>query len=67
MTLPLDYHRCAGTDWEECDDCLRRTSPPGPRQIAPPLIVAFECPYHISPDRPEDQRLRELARQQGVT
>ena len=61
MTLPFDYHRCAGAGWDECLDCQPRTSPGGERRIAPPPIVALWCEYWIPPDRPEDQRLRELA------
>lgn len=73
MTLPNDYARCAGwgdgpEDWlEECHDCLRRTSPGGKSHMSPPSIVTLWCDYYIPPDRPEDQRLRELAKQQGLT
>lgn len=66
MTLPNDYARCDGAGWEECHDCQRRTSSGGENHIAPPQIVALWCEFYIPPDRPEDQRLRELARQQGV-
>ena len=61
MTLPDDYARCPGTDWDECDDCQRRTSPGGEQQMQPPRIVTLWCESYIPPDRPEDQRLRELA------
>jgi|GEM_PF-3246172 len=69
-------------DWlEECHDCQRRTTPPGDQAITretrmalrnrdgslPPQIVVLWCESYIPPDRPEDQRLRELAKQQGVT
>lgn len=59
MTLPLDYARCPGEgfeedgawDWREgCDDCLRRTSGPGPVTIAPPTIITFECEHRIAPE-----------------
>lgn len=63
--------RCPGfgdgpEDWlEECHDCQRRTAPGG-ELWSPPLIVALWCEDYIPPDRPEDQRLRELARRQGL-
>ena len=66
MTLPHDYARCAGAGWEECDDCQRRTAPPGPNNIAPPAVVTLWCESYLPPDRLEVQRLRELARRQGV-
>lgn len=66
MTRSHDYARCAGAGWDECQDCQRRTSPGGEVQIDPPTIVTFWCENYIPPDRPEDQRLRELARRQGV-
>ena len=66
MTLPLHIARCPGAGWEECEDCQRRTVPPGSNQIAPPPIVTFWCEFYIPPDRPEDQRLRELARRQEM-
>lgn len=72
MSLLNDYPRCAGwgngpEDWlEECHDCQRRTAPPGGQQHHPPPIVAFFCEDYIPPDRPEDQQLRQLARQQGL-
>ena len=56
--LPDDVHRCAGVqhdgDWREgCQDCLRRTSPPGdPERVwmmAPPTLVVFECESRIPP------------------
>lgn len=62
MSLPADYARCAGAGWEECEDCQRRTAPGGEQHMQPPAIVAFWCESYIPPDRPEDQRLRELAR-----
>jgi len=34
--------------------------------MQPPATVALECESYIPPDNPEDQRLRELASQQGV-
>jgi hypothetical protein len=79
MTLPNDIARCPGwgdgpEDWlDECHDCQRRTAPPGEQWMdptvsaLPPQIITFFCEYYISPDRPEDQRLQELAKQQGVT
>lgn len=73
MSLPNDYARCAGwgdgpDGWlEECHDCQRRTSPGGENHMAPPQIVTLWCESYIPPDRPEDQRLRELAKQQGMT
>lgn len=72
MTLPGNVARCAGfgdgpDDWlDECHACQRRTAPGGEWMMKPPAIVAFQCEYLIEPDRPEDQRLRELAKQQGV-
>lgn len=55
-------------DWlDECHDCQRRTSATGPSHIEPPQIVALWCEAYIPPDWPEDQRLRELARRQGLT
>lgn len=72
MTLPQDIARCAGwgagpDDWlPECEDCQRRTSPGGQLHMEPPPTVTFFCEHYIPPDRPEDQRLRELAKQQGV-
>jgi hypothetical protein len=67
-------------DWlEECQDCMRRTAPASEaitpvagfalRQRdggLPPNIVTLWCESYIPPDRPEDQRLRELARRQGL-
>lgn len=67
MTLPNDYARCAGAGWEECDDCQRRTAPGGESQLAPPAVVVLWCEFYIPSDRPEDQRLRELASRQGLT
>lgn len=48
--------RCPGwgdgpEDWlDECEGCQRRTAPPGPNQIAPPLMVTLECESYIPPD-----------------
>ena len=73
MTLPLDYARCAGwgdgpDDWlDECHDCQRRTDPAGQQHMKPPSIVTFWCESYIPPNRHEDQRLRDLAMQQGLT
>jgi hypothetical protein len=70
MTLPNDYARCRGwgdgpEEWlDECHDCQRRTAPPGEQGMEPPQIITFFCEYYIPPDRVEDQRLRELGRQQ---
>lgn len=64
MTLPNDYARSAGAGWEECHDCQRRTSAGGENHMTPPQIVTLWCEFYIPPDRPEDQRLRELAKQQ---
>lgn len=56
--LPDDIARCAGhiTDGElreGCDDCLRRTAPPGnPDRVlmmAPPEVIVFECHSRIEP------------------
>ena len=57
--LPNDYARCRGDGsdaegWREgCEDCMRRTSPPGdPERVwmmAPPPIIAFECEFYIQP------------------
>jgi hypothetical protein len=72
-SLPNDYARCEGwgdgpDDWlDECHDCQRRTALEGNQWMTPPPIVALWCEAYIPPDRPEDQRLRELARQQGLT
>jgi hypothetical protein len=54
-------------DWqEECQDCQRRTAPAeeGDSNLPPAFITLF-CEAYIPPDRPEDQRLRELAKLQG--
>jgi hypothetical protein len=67
--LPHDIARCPGwgdgpDDWlEECHDCQRRTAPAGDYFMAPPPIIALWCEAYIPPDRPEDQRLREMAAQ----
>lgn len=59
--------RCPGwgdgpDDWlEECHDCQRRTVAGGDLMM-PPAIVVFWCENYEPPDRPEDQRLRELDR-----
>lgn len=56
MTLPNDIARCPGwgdgpEDWlEECEDCQRRTAPPGPNNIGPPQIIALWCENYIGPD-----------------
>jgi hypothetical protein len=72
---PRDYARCPGfgdgpEDWlEECQDCQRRAASwegQGLLPGLPPAIVVFWCEAYIPPDRPEDQRLRELARLQGL-
>lgn len=56
--LPNDVARCAGygsdaEGWREgCETCLRRTAPrdvDGPN-MAPPLIIAFECEHLIEPE-----------------
>ena len=72
--------RCPGwgdgpDDWlDECHDCQRLGATPNVRMALrnrdgslPPAIVTLWCEAYIPPDRPEDQRLRELARQQGLT
>lgn len=58
--LPNDCARCPGDGsdaegWREgCDDCMRRTSPPGDpervRMMTPPTIVVFECEFYIPPE-----------------
>lgn len=57
--LPADIARCPGEgsddDWRDgCEDCLRRTSPPGdPERVwmmAPPPIIVFECEFYIPPE-----------------
>jgi hypothetical protein len=68
-------------DWlDECEDCQRRTAPPDQQAIVPtsrfalrnrdgtlpPAIVVLWCEAYVPPDRPEDQRLRELAKQAGL-
>lgn len=55
MTLPKDFAKCRGVGsddegWREgCEQCLRRTTPPGDNQswIEPPAIIVFECEYLI--------------------
>jgi hypothetical protein len=72
MNIPADIARCPGfgdgpEDWLlDCNECQRRTAPPGGQTMAPPAIVTFWCESFIPPDRPEDQRLRMLARLQGM-
>ncbi|MBU6251213.1 MAG: hypothetical protein KGO47_08620 [Cyanobacteria bacterium REEB417] len=72
MTPSAAIARCPGfgdgpEDWlDECDDCQRRTAPPGGQTIAPPVIVALWCESYIPSDRIEDQQLRMLARFQGA-
>lgn len=39
----------------------------GESQLAPPAVVVLWCEFYIPSDRPEDQRLRELASRQGLT
>lgn len=59
--------RCPGwgdgsADWlEECHDCQRRTVAGGDLMTLP-AIVGLWCENYEPPDRPKDQRLRELAR-----
>ena len=63
--LPNDVARCPGDGgldetigeyaWRiGCDDCMRRTSPPGDpervRMMTPPTIVVFECEFYIPPE-----------------
>ena len=50
MSLPYDVERCQGVqadgEWREgCEQCQRRTSPPGDRSpwMTPPAIIVFEC------------------------
>ena len=53
IILPNDVARCNGSGWDECDDCLRRTSKPsGDRVVmmSPPDIIAFECEFYITPN-----------------
>ena len=62
MTIPNDIARCRGVGdeldgWREgCEECLRRTSPPGPNSpwIEPPLIIAFWCEYLIEAAPPTE-------------
>jgi hypothetical protein len=56
-TLPNDIARCGGTGvdgerWEDCETCLRRTSPGGDDTpwIEPPDVIPFECEYLIEPE-----------------
>lgn len=68
-------------DWlDECRDCQRRMVSPASEALIPmvrmalrnrdgtlpPQIVTLWCEAYIPPDQPENQRLRELARQQGL-
>jgi hypothetical protein len=65
-THPLPH--CPGwgdgpDDWlEECHDCQRRTAA-GPETLPPPLIITLWCENYVPPDPPENQRLRELAKE----
>lgn len=57
MSLPHDVERCSGIGsesdgWhEECETCLRRTSPGGQNtpHREPPQIIVFSCPLVIEP------------------
>ena len=61
MTIPNDIARCPGSGsdadgWREgCEDCMRRTSPPGnPERVlwmAPPALITFWCESHIEPQK----------------
>lgn len=60
MNLPDDVARCAGIlDYEECADCMRRTSPPANDECAvwmkPPSYLVFCCSFYIPPNDPTDQ------------
>lgn len=72
MVLLNDMARCPGwgggpDDWlDECHDCLRRQASSGEQTMQPPPIVVFVCEAYIEPDSPENQRLRELAKRQGL-
>ena len=69
MTLPANIKRCPGfgdgpEDWlEECETCQRRTDAGGEGFMEPPQVVTLWCEHYIPPDRPEDRRLSELAKQ----
>lgn len=78
MSEPQDLAWCPGwgeglDDWlEECHDCQRRVADGGEMRVADggemgsrPPIVALWCEDYVPPDRPDDQRLRELARRLG--
>ena len=52
-TLPIDVARCNGAGWDECYDCLRRTSKPSGDRVVmmePPEIIVFECEFVIHPN-----------------
>lgn len=72
MNLLHDIARCPGwgdgpEDWlMECNDCQRRTAPPGWQSMQPPQIITFWCEDYIPPDPPEVLRLRQLAQEQGL-
>lgn len=61
MTLPADVSRCSGVGsdadgWlKECEDCLRRTSPPIDHPwvsyMQPPPEIGWICPYYIEPEK----------------
>jgi hypothetical protein len=68
VTPPTPLPHCPGwgdgpDDWlEECHDCQRRTAA-GPETLPPPLIITLWCENYVPPDPPENQRLRELAKE----
>jgi hypothetical protein len=62
VTTPIAH--CPGWD-DGPDDCQRRTAA-GPETLPPPQIIVFECPNYVPPDPPENQRLRELAKEAGL-
>ena len=57
-TLPGDVARCSGIGsdeegwYEECETCLRRTSPPTDHPMrpymVPPAVITFFCPSYVS-------------------
>lgn len=60
MNLPDDVARCPGIhEYEECADCMRRTSPPANDVCAnwmePPACITFCCPFYIAPNDQTDQ------------
>ena len=70
MTEPQELAWCPGwgeapLDWlEECQECQRRTmADRGGQRVTLAPLVALWCEDYVPPDRPEDQRLRELAGQ----